>query len=677
MKKLLFFLSIIPILAFGNDHQIPSKIKEVTVYLSGAEITRNAMLLLKEGTTEMTFIGLSTKVDKSSIQISGLQAASILSMSYDINYLANPENKPEIELLLKQIETIERQIAGFNNTIRGLEEEEKVISSNRLISSETQAVDLENIKQISTYYRGRITAIKNEVYTTKHKITSLTKEKNTIQKQVKEVNQTPKKGQGELKIVFDAPIATNLNLQFSYLVSDAGWIPNYTIKSDKINTPLKLTYKAHVYQKTGNDWKQVKINLSSGNPNTNVAKPNLDAKYLNFTNGYKNKYSSNAIKKSKYHYNPSVRQVTGTLIDETGLPLPGVNVVIKGTSQGTQTDFDGNYILKITQGQELAFSYLGYFSQDIPIFSSIMNVQMEEDASQLEEVIVVGYGTSSALNGRVSGIKIRGNSSTPKPELPLYVIDGLIVENYAEGDLDANEIQSIEVLKGASSSAIYGSRGSNGIIVITTKKSNIKEELTSTIFEIKKSYTISSDADITAIEINTFSLNAEYEYIAIPVLNENVFLTASFKDWEKYNLLPGEASIYYSGSFAGKTTIDPYTTTKEMTLSLGIDDAITVTRAKAKNLKRKSFSGSNRILNKAYTLEVKNNKSSPITIKIMDRIPLSQNKEIKVDGIETYTADYDIKKGLLSWKLNIASKQAEKLGFSYQIKYPKYKHISL
>ncbi|WP_291871179.1 mucoidy inhibitor MuiA family protein [Maribacter sp.] len=677
MKKLLFFLCLFPLITFGNDQQIPSKIKEVTVYLSGAEISRNASFLLKEGTTQITFTGLSTKVDESSIQISGLQAASILSMSYDINYLAKPVNKPEIELLRKQIKVIEEKIALFNNTIRGLDEEEKVIVTNRLISSETQAVDLARIIEISTYYRERITAIKNAVYSTKHQISNLSEEKSVIKKQLKELNQTPEKKQGELTIVFDSPISINLNLEFSYIVSDAGWIPTYNLKSSAINAPLKLAYKAHVYQKTGNDWEQVKINLSTGNPNTNVTKPNLGTKYLNFTNGYKNKYSTSSIKKSKYHYNPSVKQVTGTLVDESGMPLPGATVIIKGTNQGTQTDFDGNFILKITQGQELEFSYIGYITQDIPIFSSVMNIQMEENAEMLEEVVVVAYGTSSGLSGRASGVQIRGASSISEPKLPLYVIDGIVAENFVEGDLDTDEIQSIEVLKGANATSIYGTRGSNGIVVITTKKSNAKEEVIQTTFEIKKSYTITSDADITAIEINTFSLDAKYEYLAVPVLNENVFLTATFKDWEKYNLLPGEASIYFNGSFAGKTTIDPYTVKKEMTLSLGVDDTITVTRKRINDFKSKSFSGGNRILNKGYALEIKNNKTSSIAIKVIDRIPLSQNKEIRVDDIKINTADYNSKKGILSWELNIASKQTEKLDFSYQIKYPKVKHISL
>ena len=259
----------------------------------------------------------------------------------------------------------------------------------------------------------------------------------------------------------------------------------------------------------------------------------------------------------------------------------------------------------------------------------------------------------------------------------MYVVDGLIIEDFVEGDIDMDEIQSVEVLKGASASAIYGSRGSDGIIVITTRKSSTQDDVTTTKFVIKKPYSIPSDGDITAIEINTFKLDAQYEYFAAPIVNENVFLTATFKDWEQYNLLPGEASIYFKGTYAGKTTIDPYTTKKEMVVSMGIDQNITVTRKQNKNLKSKSFTGSNRIVDRIYDLEVKNNKAVAIDLKLMDRVPISQNKDIKVDDIETLSAKYEDKKGLLTWNLKLAPQETQTARFSFQVKYPKYKHISL
>ena len=703
MKNLILLLVLCPLLIFGNDEKLPSKIKEVTVYLNGASITRTAVCDLSTGASEITLTGLSTQIDESSIQISGLQAVSILSMSYDINFMPIVENTTVSKPLEKRLTAIETEIALLKNNISGLEEEEQVIYANRSVSARTQGLSLEKLKEISTYYRLRITAIKNDIFKANLDIKKLNAETRTIQRQMAELNNTPEKEQGEIKIKFDAPIASKLNLIVTYQVEDAGWIPNYDIKSKDINTPLSLSYKAHVYQKTGNDWNNVNIILSTGNPTINVAKPNLGTKYLNYTNGYTNR-NINTTKKKRYVYNPSVKQITGTVVDDSGAPLPGASIVVKGTSNGTQTDFDGHFSLDVQNGQELAVSYIGFDNTQIPIYSSVMNIRLDQDiaylddvALGLDEVVVtaqgirrekraLGYSVSSVvaeeLSGKSSGVEVSGSkrlrgSPSIRSKQPLYIIDGVTITGFEDGDLDMNEIQSVEVLKGKKATALYGSRGANGIIVITTKKSSVQDDVTTTKFVIKKPYSIVSDGDITSIEINTFKLDATYVYFAAPIINENVFLTTTFDNWEQYNLLPGEASIYFKGTYAGKTTIDPYTTKKEMTVSLGIDQNITVTRKQNNNFKSKSFTGSNRILDRMYDLEIKNNKTVAIDIKLVDRIPISQQKEIKVADIETYDANYDTKKGLLLWEMNLKPQTTEKKSFSFQVKYPKGQRISI
>lgn len=669
MKKLLFLFILYPILAIGNDKKVPSTINDVTVYLSGAQIYRKAKCTLVEGKNKLVFTGLSAKVEESSIQISGLQSVSILSMSYDLNYLEKTESDPQVKEWEDEIIQRQHQIALHKNTIVGLDEEEMVITANRSINNRLQALDLEKVKQVSAYYRERITAIRNEIFKTNLKINEHKLEINKLQKQLAEINNTPEEEQGELTITFDAPVPSQLDLSISYLVRDAGWIPNYDIKSKKLNAPIDLSYKAHVYQKTGKDWDNVKVTLSTGNPNVNVSKPNLGTKYLNFVSRHARRAKTTPQKKG-YAYNPTVRKITGTVVDESGTPLPGANVVVTGTRQGAQTDFDGNFQLDVSSGNELIISYLGFVSQKVPIYSSIMNIQLEEDMQALEEVVVVGYG-------KASGVNIRGAASVPKIQPPLYIVDGVPLAGFMEGDLDENEIQSVEVLKGAEAAAIYGNRGSNGIIVITTKKSIVQDDLTNTKFIIKKPYSIVSDGDITAIEINTFELPAEYEYFAAPLVNENVILTASLKDWEKFQLLPGEANIYFEGGYAGKTNLDPFTVKKEMILSLGIDPNITVSRKQQRNFKSKSFTGSNRILDRTYDLEVKNNKNLAVNLKLMDRVPISQNRDIKVDDVEPQMAAYDKKTGLLTWDLKLDSQESKKESFSFQVKYPRGRFISL
>ena len=206
------------------------------------------------------------------------------------------------------------------------------------------------------------------------------------------------------------------------------------------------------------------------------------------------------------------KKVTGVVIDGTGEPVVGANVVVKGTTNGTITDFDGNYTIEgVSANDVLVISYIGYLSQEVPVGNqSMIKVTLKEDTQTLDEVVVVGYGTmkksdvtgsiSTAkgddlvknqsfsaldnLRGKVSGVNIFSNSSQPgaysnrvvirgiatinSSSNPLYVVDGVVMENF---DLvNPNDIESMEVLKDASAAAIYGARGANGVIMVTTKR---------------------------------------------------------------------------------------------------------------------------------------------------------------------------------------------------------------
>jgi len=214
------------------------------------------------------------------------------------------------------------------------------------------------------------------------------------------------------------------------------------------------------------------------------------------------------------------RTVTGTVTDETGEPLIGVSVMAAGTSSGVATDFDGNYTLAVPAGcRQLEFSYIGYTKAVRDITSDVINVQLLPDSQNLDEVVVIGYGTQKKadltgsiatitekdfnegvisspeqlINGKIAGVQITNNGGSPNGGAtirvrggaslnasndPLIVLDGVPMEvgGGVEGSgnflslINPNDIESMTVLKDASSTAIYGSRASNGVIIITTKK---------------------------------------------------------------------------------------------------------------------------------------------------------------------------------------------------------------
>ena len=371
MKTLLLSFLLLASLSFANN--TPSKIDNVTVYLSGAQITRTTTIKLPVGTTEFTFNKLSPYIQESSIQISGLKNASILSINYGINYLAKQDQTIDVEAFQNSIKTFVDKIQFEDDLISGYNEELNLIQSNRHLGNDSQVVNLEKLKQFTEYYRTRITEIKNLIYDSEKKKTIYQKEISEIKKQLTELNVSEKVQTGEIKVKLNTATAVSLDLVIKYNVKNAGWFPIYDLKAEKINAPLQLTYKAHVYQSTGNNWDNIKLTLSTSDPNTNNLKPDVSPKYLNFVS-YNSAYGNRATKSYNYKYNPMVQNVSGLVLDASGLPLPGVNVIVKGTTNGTQTDFDGKYSLQLNGGNELVYSFIGMNSETLPIHSSIMNV---------------------------------------------------------------------------------------------------------------------------------------------------------------------------------------------------------------------------------------------------------------------------------------------------------------
>ena len=217
------------------------------------------------------------------------------------------------------------------------------------------------------------------------------------------------------------------------------------------------------------------------------------------------------------------QSVSGLITDNSGTPLPGVNVIIKGTNVGVSSDFDGNYQINVDNGQILVFSYIGYDSVELTVNGANQDVKMTESDSELDEVVVIGYGTvrkkdltgavdlvteknfakgsvvspQQLIRGKVAGVSIVSNSGAPGDDSnvlirgigslnlnsnPLYVVDGIPLDSGGVGGsrsplnaINPADIEAISILKDASATAIYGSRAANGVVLITTKKGKTGE----------------------------------------------------------------------------------------------------------------------------------------------------------------------------------------------------------
>lgn len=213
------------------------------------------------------------------------------------------------------------------------------------------------------------------------------------------------------------------------------------------------------------------------------------------------------------------KTVKGTVVDNMGEPVIGASVKVVGTTTGAVTDLDGNFTLtNVPKNASVEISYIGYIAQKISVAGkSDLKVTLQEDNKALDEVVVVGYGvqrksdvtgalahldskdltampvkdalegmqgktagvdiTNSQRPGTVGSITIRGQRSIGAKSTPLYVVDGMIIQNGGIENINPQDIESIEVLKDASATAIYGARGANGVVLVTTKRGNITNKL--------------------------------------------------------------------------------------------------------------------------------------------------------------------------------------------------------
>ena len=208
-----------------------------------------------------------------------------------------------------------------------------------------------------------------------------------------------------------------------------------------------------------------------------------------------------------------LKKITGTVVDEMGEPVIGANVAVLKGKAGTITNLDGKFSLSVPSGSSIRITFMGYLPKTIRVVEGKLNykITLQEDAQKLEEVVVIGYGTvkrkdltgsvgrmeakeimaapvksfDDALAGKIAGVQvvssdgqpgalpsivIRGGNSITQSNAPLYVIDGFPMEDNDNLSINPNEIESIDILKDASATAIYGARGANGVIMITTKQ---------------------------------------------------------------------------------------------------------------------------------------------------------------------------------------------------------------
>jgi hypothetical protein len=612
-KKLLMAacLVIIAIAAKADDDQkITSKVQKVIVFLNGAQVTRTAMVNVNAGTSQLVFGGLSPGVDVQSVQVHANGEFTILSVKHEMNFLDEQVKQKQVEDLMTRQKAIREKMEMQNDMIAVYLEEERMLSKNQVINGRNSSLEIVKLKQALDFQTERLSYLKGKQQTIKEQNEALNLELLKYNRQIADIKKTGSTATSNVLVTVSSKAALQSTFTLSYVVHNASWFPTYDIRAKNVNSPVTITYKANVSQQSGEDWKNVKLTLSTGNPTVSGNKPELSPYYLSLGMDYPEPANT-------------VTSVNGSVTgNNNGQPLVGATISIKGTTISAVTDANGNYSLQLPPGQQsLMFSYVGFENQEIPVTGNVMNVSLGPVSNALNEVVATGYATQRKADVLYSTQKVLIAAPARVNTIPIAVSQA--------------------------------------------------ENQTNFEFNIDNPYSIPSDGKQYLVEINQVDVKATYQYFVAPKISTDVFLTAQITDWNKYNFLSGEANLFFEGTYIGKSLIDTHAVNDTLNLSLGTDKNIVVTRTLQKELSEKQIFGSNKKETRNWLIDLKNRKNQPVNLLVEDQVPVSQNSSIEVEWQETSGVKPDALTGKVSWNFLLNSQDDKKVQLKYQVKYPK------
>ena len=515
----------------AKEQPITSKVTGAKVFLSGAQITRDASATITTGNTTLIFTGLSEQLDPMSIQVNGKGGFSILSVNHRVNYLTESPKKKEIEELQAKIKQLEHDW----NRERGVqwvwEQEEQLLQKNMAVAGQQNGFTAAQLQAVNEYFRQRMKAKSDGWWDQQEKMTVIGTEADKLRAQLAQYQGEAPRPTSEIVVEIDAPVEVAATFTLNYFVRDAGWTPAYDLRAKSTSTPIELLMKAQVINNTGEDWNKVDLALSSGNPTLGGNMPTLQAWVL------QQPYMIETL---------SERHRKAERMDDTRALAPA--------SANGYPDIQGD---------------------------------ITEQAADLEVANTVVYNTTT-----------------------------------------------IE-------------------------------------FAIDAPFSVPADGLAHTVAVKTHSIPALYKHYCTPKLDKDAFLYARTTGWEDLNLLPGNANVFFEGTYVGQSYLNLQQTNDTLDVSLGRDKGVVVERVRRKSTNDKAVIGGKRTLTVGFDLNIRNTKGTAVEIEVRDQYPLSPQSEIEVKLIESPEAKVNEGTGQLTWNITVEPKATKKLGFSYSVRHPK------
>lgn len=597
--------------------RVKTTAEKVMLFIDGAQVTRTKQVDIPAGTSTLIFTGLSPYMDAQSMQVSAKGKLTVTAVNQQYNYTDSASVSQKQQSLQGELKKIRKQYTEQNAELGLINSEYEMLKTNCSVSNKNTATSLTTIKEVNQYYSTQLKTLKSKELALNEKIEELTRKQEQLNAELAQLSGKSLTPMSEIAVNVNAPSACKATFTLNYYVKNAGWFPSYDVRSNSLSEPISIVYKANIFQNTKEEWKNVELSLSSSNPTTGSVAPKLATYWLDY-----------GLAAPRYNLNQNGNSVSGVVLDSEREPIIGVNVMIPGTTIGTLTDVNGKYSLTIPNGQnQLQFSFVGYQTQTRDIQGSIMNVVLQEDMQMLQEVVVVGYGAEAPA--------------------PSYKPSTKSIKKAAAIEEEASMALSVEQTQGQMGYE----------------------------FEIKVPYTIPSDNKPVVAEIGHYEVPASYIYQSTPKIDKDAFLIAQVTDWEKLNLLEGEANVYFENTFIGKSIMNVTQQSDTLSFSLGRDKRIMIQRTKENEYTSRKFIGSSQTQSIAWKLSVRNTRPEPVTLTLYDQLPVSRNNNITVTAEEISGGTLDETKGIITWQITLQPGEQRDLPLRYKVKYPKGRNL--
>jgi uncharacterized protein (TIGR02231 family) len=532
----LFSFMLVALLPFAISAQairkVDSRITDVTVFLNRAQVTRTVKTRIDAGRTHLVLQGLTSTLDQQSIQVSGKGKFVILGISHQQNF-SREFSSPRVKPVKDSIELVQQMLLLEQGQKEILNKEEQMLLTNQKIGGANQNLTVLELKNMADFFRSRLSDIISLRMKHDQKVVKLNEQLAKLQAQLRELDELYAKNTSEIIVSLSADAETAVDLDVNYVVANAGWVPVYDLRAMDTKNPVQLSYKANVFQGTGEEWRNVKLTLSTANPSLGGVKPELSPWYIDI-----------------------LRPVV------------------------------------------------------------VRTPRYREDYS-------------------------RAKSAAPAA-----------VQGYVSDSIENEEAQSVAEFT-------------------TTIQTSLNTE-----FSIALPYTVASSNKPTLVDIASHSMKADYLYSVAPKLDNDAFLMARITGWEEFSLLPGEANVFFEGTFVAKSYIDPQNIKDTLSVSLGRDKRVVVQREKIKDYTSRKTLGTNQRDAYGYSITVRNTKNESVNIIVEDQVPVSQNSQVEVTIVDTGGAVREEDFGKLRWQMNLKPQESRKVEFRFEVKYPKDKQVS-